>query len=75
MQLTIGIGLNISLHRIAFCLCQLGSADFKVLTDALRDHKTLKEVKISESTMMVYKVEIQALIQCNQSISFDVRLY
>ena len=77
-QLAIGIGRNTSLHKIDFCSCQLASADFKVLADALRDNKTLKEVNVNQQTnrdMIINHTEIQALAQCNQCITFDVRLY
>ena len=76
MELTIGIGRNTSLHGIVFFICQLSSADFKILADALRDNKTLKEVEVSQSTIAVKidEAAIQALKECNQNITFTVRV-
>ena len=70
-QLAVGIGRNTSLHRVAFHGCLLGSADFKVLTDALRDNKTLKEVVISNQRTGSVN---QALKQCNPNIAFELDL-
>ena len=72
-QLAIGIGRNISLRTVAFLSCQLGSADFEVLADTLKDNKTLKEVVIEQGGM-IGKEAIQALEQWNQNISFTVPL-
>ena len=75
-QLTIGIVKNTSLHRVALCDCQLDSADFKVLADALRGSKTLKEVEIEQpgTAVKIDKAAIQALKKCNQNITFQVRV-
>ena len=74
-QLAIGVGRNTSLCRIVFSSCQLGLADFRVLSDALRDNKMLKEVCVVQlSTFMMFdKAAIQVLEQCNQSISFELK--
>ena len=74
-QLAIAIGRNTSLHSIIFYLCPLDSADGKVLADALRKNKTLKEVNILRQHRDPYfdaKVVFQTLKQCNQSIAFHV---
>ena len=73
-QLAIGIGRNISLHRLVFSKCELNSAALKVLADALRDNKTLKEVVISKqhTGSGFNKAVIQAMKQCNQNIDFKV---
>ena len=77
MQLAIGIGRNTSLHRTVFRGCQLGSEDFTVLTDTLRDNKTLKEVKVWQSSraMVINKPTVQELKQCNQNITFKLDFY
>ena len=76
-QLVIGIGRNTSLHSIAFFACQLCLADFKILADALRNNKTLKEVEIVElnGAMMIDNAAIQALKHCNQNIAFELDLF
>ena len=76
-QLAFGIGRNTSLHRIAFNYCQLGSADFKLLADALRDNQTLEEVEIQQPSeaMMTDKAAIQALKEGNQKITFKLTFY
>ena len=59
--LAIGINRNTSLHRIAFLFCQLNSADFEVLADALRDNKTLEQVVLleQETPLMIDKAVSQ----------------
>ena len=75
-QLATGIGRNASLQRIAFHHCDLGSTDFDVLADALRGHKTLKEVDILQSSTAIEfdTATIQSLRQSNQNIAFQLIL-
>ena len=75
-KLALGIGRNVSLHRIYFHDCQLDSADFRVLAYIVKDNKTPKEVRIWQFRVaaMIGKVEIQALKQSNQNITFVLKL-
>ena len=78
-QLAIGIGRNTSLRRVVLCFSQLGSADFKILADALRDNKTLEVLDISQdnTAMMIDKAAIQACTETVyiQNIAFHFKLY
>ena len=75
-QLTIGIGRNTSLHRIAYRDCLLNSAQLKLLANAVRDNKTLKEVIIDGLfvAVMIDEAAIQALEHCNQNVAVKVKL-
>ena len=71
-QLTVGIGENTSLQSIVLKDCPLGVTYFNALADALRENKTLKEVRISGTHLSIDQATVQALKQCNQKIAFDV---